>query len=100
MNIENPKSLADGPRDGVMGITKCIRTDFLINEEEKDTFKQMPLSEAHITASVDIGTFGIKDMATGTMLSVSLVDALEIMTEALNAAKALEEIEGNVEQTE
>ena len=45
------------------------------------------MSQAHITASVEIGTFGIRDMATGVMLTVSLEDAMEIMKEAIDASK-------------
>jgi len=71
-----------------MGVVECIRTDFLENPAEGEAaFRQMDKSQAHITASVEIGTFGIRDMATGVMLTVSLEDAMEIMKEAIDASK-------------
>lgn len=86
--ICRPNSPTDGPMDGVQMKTDCIRTDFLDNPAEGESvFQQREKSEAHITASVEIGLFGIRDMATGVMLTVSLEDAMEIMKEAIDASK-------------
>lgn len=88
MEIKRPNTPQDGPADGVMGVVECIRTDFLENPAEGEAaFQQREKSQAHITASVEIGTFGIRDMATGVMLTVSLKDAMEIMKEAIDASK-------------
>ena len=88
MEIKRPNTPQDGPADGVMGVVECIRTDFLENPAEGEAaFQQRDKSQAHITASVEIGTFGIRDMATGVMLTVSLEDAMEIMKEAIDASK-------------
>ena len=88
MEIKRPNTPQDGPADGVMGVVECIRTDFLENPAEGEAaFQQRDKSQVHITASVEIGTFGIRDMATGVMLTVSLEDAMEIMKEAIDASK-------------
>lgn len=86
--IRRPDSPSDGPSDGVMGMVECIRTDFLENPGENEAaFQQRPKSQAHITASVEIGTFGIRDMESGVMLTVCLQDAMAVMKAALDAAK-------------
>ena len=88
MEIKRPSNPQDGPGDGVMGVVQCIRTDFLESPAEGGAvFQQRPKSEAHITASVETGTFGIRDMTTEVMLSVSLQDAMEVIKLALEAAK-------------
>ena len=88
MEIKRPSNPQDGPCDGVMGVVECIRTDFLENPAEGEAaFQQRSMSEAHITASVEIGTFGIRDMETGVMLTVCLEDAIEVMKMALEASK-------------
>ncbi len=88
MEIKRPNTPQDGPPDGVMGVAECIRTDFLENPAEGEAaFRQMDKSRAHITASMEIGTFGIRDMATGVMLTVSLDDAMEVMKQALDVSK-------------
>lgn len=88
MEIKRPNTPQDGPADGVMGVVECIRTDFLENPKEGEAaFQQMDKSQAHITASVEIGCFGIRDMATGVMLTVCFDDAMEVIKEALDASR-------------
>lgn len=88
MEIKRPRTAQDGPVDGVMGIAECIRTDFMEPPGNGDSlFQQREKSEAHITASVEIGSFGIRDMATGVMLTVSLEDAMGVIKEAIDASK-------------
>lgn len=88
MEIRRPGNRQDGPGDGIMGVVECIRTDFLENQVDGEAaFQQREKSEAHITASVEIGTFGIRDMATGVMLTVCLEDAMEVMKLAIEASK-------------
>lgn len=78
----------DGPMDGVIMTTDCIRTDFLENPaEEEAVFQQREKTEAHISASMEIGVFSIRDMESGIMLTVSLYDAMEAMAEAVEAGK-------------
>lgn len=104
MEIKRPGSPQDGPGDGVMGVVECIRTDFLENPAEGEAaFQQRPKSAAHITASVEIGTFGIRDMETGVMLTVCLADAMEVMKLAIDAskrAKGCQEMSDNAENAE
>ena len=86
--ICRPDCPQDGPKDGVMMNTDCIRTDFFENPAEGEAlFQQSDKGEAHISASMEIGIFSIRDMRTGVMLSVSIVDAMELMAEAASAAK-------------
>ena len=88
IEIKRPSNPQDGPDDGVMGVVECIRTDFVENPAEGEAaFQQRPKSEAHITASVEMGIFEIRDMATGVMLTVCLEDAIEVMRMALEASK-------------
>lgn len=87
MEIKRAKP-GEGPPDGVMGVTECIRTDFFENPNGGgDAFRQMEKTHAHITASVEIGTFGIRDVETGVMLAVRLEDAMEVMKEAIDASQ-------------
>lgn len=86
--IVSPDSPADGPMDGVMMTTDCIRTDFIENPAEGEAaYQQREKSQAHISASVEIGIMSVRDMATGVMLTVSLTDAMEVMKAALDASK-------------
>lgn len=88
MENRRPSNPQDGPRDGVIGVAECIRTDFLENPAEgKAAFQQREKSDAHISASMEIGIFSIRDMQSGVMLAVSLQDAMEVIVAATNAAK-------------
>lgn len=88
MEIKRPSTPREGPSDGVTGVVECIRTDFLENSSGSEVvFRQRDKSQAHITASVELGCFGIRDMTTGVMLTVSLEDAMEIMKEAIDASR-------------
>ena len=86
--ICRPDSHADGPSDGVMLKTDCIRTDFIGNSgQDEAVFQQRDKSEASISASVELGVFSIRDRASEIMLTVSLEDATEVVAAAFNAAK-------------
>lgn len=88
MEIRRPSTSQDGPEDGVIGVSECIRTDFLENLEGGEAlFTQREKSAAHISASMEIGIFSIRDMQSGVMLTVSLQDAMEVIVAATNAAK-------------
>ena len=82
--ICRPDSPKDGPQDGVMLKTNCIRTDFLENpSEEEAVFQQQEKSEASITSSVELGTFSIRDRSSGVMLTVAFEDAMAVMADAI-----------------
>lgn len=84
--IKKPDSPQDGPMDGVMMVTDCIRTDFIENPAEDETlYTQKDKTKAHISASVEIGILSIKDMTTGVMLTVSLEDAVTVINSAVEA---------------
>lgn len=92
IQICHTDSPTDGPADGVMAKVECIRTDFIENPEGQGaTFQQRPKGKANITASVEIGIFGIRDIDSGVMLTVSLTDAIEVIKAALDASKKDEE---------
>lgn len=104
--MSHPDSPADGPMDGVMMKTDCIRTDFFQSPNESGAmFQQRDKSEASITASMELGTFSIRDRQSEVMLSVSIVDAMEVLAEAMNRAKkedakCQEETSGDVHTAE
>lgn len=86
--IKRPDSPQDGPVDGAMMFTDCIRTDFVENPAENEAFyTQRGKTEAHISASVEIGILSIKDMASGVMLTVSLEDAVAVIDSTVEAHK-------------
>lgn len=88
MEIRRPNNPQDGPKDGVIGVAECIRTDFPENPAEgKATFQQREKSNAHISASMELGIFSIRDMQSGVMLTVPLQDAMEVIGVATNIAK-------------
>lgn len=84
--ICRPDNPLDGPMDGVQMKADCIRTDFIENSGEA-LFTQRDKSDAHISASVEIGIFSIRDMQSGVMLTVSFQDAMEVMAAAADAAR-------------
>lgn len=98
--ICRPDSPMDGPTDGVMMKTDCIRTDFLSNPNEGEAvFQQSEKSEASITASVELGIFSIRDRASGVMLTIALADAIEMCREAINVSEELSPKDDESEET-
>ena len=85
----------DGPVDGVMIDTECIRTDF--SPENEQEFTQNDATKAHISASVELGVFSIRDMSTGTMVTVSLMEAASAVAEAIENSKGLDLQESTLE---
>ena len=85
----------DGPVDGVMIDTECIRTDF--SPENEQEFTQNDATKAHISASVELGVFSMRDMSTGTMLTVSLMEAASAVAEAIENSKGLDLQESTLE---
>lgn len=86
--IKRPDSPQDGPMDGAMMTTDCIRTDFIENPAENEAvYTQREKTEAHISASVEMGILSIKDMASGVMLTVSLEDAVAVIDSTVEVHK-------------
>lgn len=77
---------AMGPLDGVQMKTDCIRTEF--TNDKRMPFKQAQ-TKATITASIENGVLSIRDVQTGIMLAVNLIDAMKICGAACDAYKAL-----------
>lgn len=103
MNTENKKVMChtDCPVDGVQMKTDCIRTDFIDNPGVGEAvFRQNDKSEAHISASVEIGILSIRDLATGVMLTVSIQDAMELLASALDSAKEEDKCLGKLDTAE
>lgn len=85
----------DGPADGVMIDTECIRTDF--SSESELEFTQNDATKAHISASVELGVFSIRDMSTGVMLTVPILEAASVVAEAIENSKGLDLQESTLE---
>lgn len=84
-SICRPDSPLDGPADGMILKTDCIRADILENpNESKVIIQQREKSEASIAASVGLGTFSIRDRASGVMLTVAIEDVAAILNEAMS----------------
>ena len=70
---DNPKN---GPLDGVQLRTDCVRTKFTQKRQKTGyPFKQSQ-TKANVSASVETGTFSIRDVQTNIMLAIRLEDAM------------------------
>lgn len=84
---DDPKA---GPLDGVQLRTDCIRTKFTKTVQKTGyPFKQME-SKANISASVETGTFSIRDMQTDVMVAIRLEDAMAVCAAAADASRRME----------
>ena len=64
---DNPKN---GPLDGVQLRTDCVRTKFTQKRQKTGyPFKQSQ-TKANVSASVETGTFSIRDVQTNIMLAI------------------------------
>lgn len=80
-----------GPLDGVQLRTDCIRTKFTKSVQKTGyPFKQME-SKANISASVETGTFSIRDIQTDAMVAIRIEDAMAVCAAAADAARRLNE---------
>ena len=82
--IRHPRA-NEGPEDGVMMDAQCVRNTFHGNR-----VKPHGPHKAHITASVELGVFSIRDMEANVMLTVALQDAMAAIKEATGRAHSLE----------
>lgn len=81
----------NGPLDGIQLKTDCIRTKFTKkNQRTGYPFKQME-TKANISASVETGTFSIRDLQTDTMLAIRIEDAMAVCAAAADANRRLSE---------
>lgn len=78
----------DGPEDGIIGVTSCLRTDF--DKDDENKFSQLPKSEAHISTSVGLGLFSVRDMGTGVMLTCRLEDVYTVLVEAVKRSREVD----------
>lgn len=94
--------LNNGPLDGVQLRTDCIRTKFTKKTQATGyKFKQYE-SKANISASVETGTFSIRDMQTDTMIAIRIEDAMAVCAAAAEASKEVDGCitKGNAEAAE
>lgn len=84
---EDPKN---GPLDGIQLRTDCIRTKFTQKKQKTGyPFKQME-TKANVSASVETGTFSIRDMQTNVMLAIRIEDAMAVCAAAADASRKAE----------
>lgn len=75
----------NGPLDGIQLRTDCVRTRFTKKTQRTGyPFKQMK-TKANVSASVETGTFSIRDMQTDTMLAIRIEDAMAVCAAAADA---------------
>ena len=83
-----------GPLDGIQLMTDCVRTEFThVPYKKKRTrfpFTQA-MTKASISASVETGTFSIRDMNTDVMFAIRIDEAIAVCVAAIDASKALNE---------
>lgn len=84
---DNPKN---GPLDGVQLRTDCVRTKFTQKRQKTGyPFKQSQ-TKANVSASVETGTFSIRDVQTNIMLAIRLEDAMAVCAAAADASRKAE----------
>lgn len=80
---DNPKN---GPLDGVQLRTDCVITKFTQKRQKTGyPFKQSQ-TKANVSASVETGTFSIRDVQTNIMLAIRLEDAMAVCAAAADAS--------------
>ena len=85
---EDPKA---GPLDGIQLRTDCIRTKFTKKPQKTGyPFRQVE-TKANVSASVETGTFSIRDMQTDTMVAIRIEDAMAVCAAAAEANRRLNE---------
>lgn len=89
----------EGISDGIVCAVNCVRTDFE-TLEGKRTYNQANSSLCHVRASVEIGIFTVHDMQTDTSITISLEDAVAIMSAALTAGREKENEDSKEESRE
>lgn len=90
---EDPKM---GPLDGVQLRTDCVRTKFTTKVQKNGCKFKMNNTEANVSASIETGTFSIRDIHANTMLAIRIDDAMAICAAAADASRR----ENNQEDTE
>lgn len=94
---EDPKN---GPLDGIQLRTDCIRTKFTKKKQKTGyPFKQME-TKANVSASVETGTFSIRDMQTNVMLAIRIEDAMAVCAAAADASRKVDECTETQENAE
>lgn len=78
-----------GPLDGVQLRIDCVRTRFTRAVQKTGyPFKQAQ-TEANVSASVETGTFSIRDIQTNVMVSIRIEDVMAVCAAAVDASRRL-----------
>lgn len=85
--MSSQTNIKNEPNDGVMVDALCMKTQFKRNGK----FIQSKPHPCHISASIELGVFSIRDMTNGIMFSITFDDALSVMVEAVDKARKLED---------
>jgi hypothetical protein len=94
---DNPK---EGPLDGIQLRTDCVRTKFTKRPQKTGyPFRQMK-TKVNISASVETGTFSIRDIKTDTMFAVRLEDAMMVCAAAVDANRKLSDSQNHKSEKE
>ena len=85
---DDPKA---GPLDGIQLRTDCIRTKFTKRPQKTGyPFRQVE-TKANVSASVETGTFSIRDIQTDTMVAIRIEDAMAVCAAAAEANRRMNE---------
>ena len=84
--------IREAPADAVALDALCMRA--VLSDEHRNP--EGP-HKAHITASAELGVFSIRDMEANVMLTVTLKDAMAVVSAATEWAQELEEAAGGTE---
>ncbi len=79
-----------GPLDGVQLKTECVRTKFIKEKKNNIPFVQTETT-ANVSASVETGTFSIRDLRIDVMYTVSIDEVMAVCAAAADANKAMQE---------
>lgn len=79
-----------GPLDGIQLRTDCVRTKFTKRPQKTGYPFRNAQTKANVAASVEIGTFSIRDMQTDTMVAIRLEDAMAVCAAAADASRRME----------
>lgn len=80
-----------GPLDGVQLKTDCVRTRFTKRIQKTGYPFKQEQTDANVSASVETGTFSIRDMQTNVMVAIRIEDAMAVCAAAVDASRRMSE---------
>lgn len=83
---DDPKA---GPLDCIQLRTDCIRTKFTKRPQKIGYPFRQVVTKANVSASVETGTFSIRDMQTDTMVAIRIEDAMAVCAAVADANRRL-----------